>query len=109
MGLPSSSSRRSRAAVRACSPTAGPASGSHGRRDHQMGFDFSYTQEQEEIRKLAHEFAVNEMRPVAAGYDEREETPWAVMRKAHDLGLDAASGFPEEYGGGGIDMMSSLI
>jgi acyl-CoA dehydrogenase len=74
-----------------------------------MGFDFSFTQEQEEIRKLAHEFAVNEMRPVAADYDEKEETPWAVMQKAHDLGLDAASGFPEEYGGGGIDLMSSLI
>jgi acyl-CoA dehydrogenase len=74
-----------------------------------MGFDFSFTQEQEEIRKLAHEFAVNEMRPVAADYDEKEETPWAVMQKAHDLGLDAASGFPEEYGGGGIDLLSSLI
>ncbi len=74
-----------------------------------MGFDFSFTQEQEEIRKLAHEFAVNEMRPVAAEYDEKEETPWAVMQKAHDLGLDAASGFPEQYGGGGIDLMSSLI
>jgi len=74
-----------------------------------MAFDFSFTQEQEEIRKLAHEFAVNEMRPVAADYDEKEETPWAVMQKAHDLGLDAASGFPEEYGGGGIDLMSSLI
>jgi acyl-CoA dehydrogenase len=74
-----------------------------------MGFDFSFTPEQEEIRKLAHEFAVNEMRPVAADYDEKEETPWAVMQKAHDLGLDAASGFPEEYGGGGIDLMTSLI
>ena len=74
-----------------------------------MGFDFSYTQEQEEIRKLAHEFAVNEMRPVAAEYDEKEETPWAVMQKAHDLGLDAASGFPEEYGGGGLDLMTSMI
>jgi acyl-CoA dehydrogenase len=74
-----------------------------------MGFEFSYTQEQEEIRKLAHEFAVNEMRPVAADYDEKEETPWAVMQKAHDLGLDAASGFPEEYGGGGIDLMTTLI
>jgi alkylation response protein AidB-like acyl-CoA dehydrogenase len=74
-----------------------------------MGFDFSLTQEQEEIRRLALEFAVNEMRPVAPEYDEKEETPWAVMQKAHDLGLDAASGFPEAYGGGGIDLMTSLI
>ena len=106
---PPSRSRRSRAAASASSPTAGPASGSHARGDKHMGFDFSLTQEQEEIRKLAHEFAVNEMRPVAADYDEKEETPWAVMQKAHDLGLDAASGFPEQYGGGGLDLMSSLI
>src|ERR1035437_5141370 len=74
-----------------------------------MGLDFSLTTEQEEIRRLAHEFAVNEMRPVAPHYDETEETPWDVMQKAHDLGLDAASGFPEEYGGGGIDLISELI
>ncbi len=74
-----------------------------------MGLDFSLTTEQEEIRRLAYEFAVNEMRPVAPHYDETEETPWDVMQKAHDLGLDAASGFPEEYGGGGIDLISELI
>jgi alkylation response protein AidB-like acyl-CoA dehydrogenase len=74
-----------------------------------MGLDFGLTTEQEEIRKLAHEFAVNEMRPVAAQYDETEETPWDVMQKAHDLGLDAASGFPEEYGGGGVDLISELV
>jgi alkylation response protein AidB-like acyl-CoA dehydrogenase len=74
-----------------------------------MGLDFSLTQEQEEIRDLAHEFAEKEMRPVADRYDEAEETPWEVMRKAHELGLDPAGGFPEEYGGNGIDLLTSLI
>ncbi|MBV9099418.1 MAG: acyl-CoA dehydrogenase family protein [Candidatus Dormibacteraeota bacterium] len=74
-----------------------------------MPLDFSLTPEQEEIRNLAHEFAEKEMRPVADHYDEHEETPWDVMRKAHDLGLDPASGFPEEYGGGGVDLVTSLI
>jgi alkylation response protein AidB-like acyl-CoA dehydrogenase len=74
-----------------------------------MSLDFSLTREQEEIRDLAHEFAEKEMRPVADHYDELEETPWEVMRKAHDLGLDAATGFPEEYGGNGIDLLTSLI
>ena len=64
-----------------------------------MPLDFSLTTEQEEIRRLAHEFAVNEMRPLAAHYDEQEETPWEVMRKAHELGLDSVSAFPERYGG----------
>jgi acyl-CoA dehydrogenase len=71
--------------------------------------DFSLTTEQEEIRRLAHEFAVNEMRPRAAHYDEHEETPWEVMRQAHQLGLDSVSAFPERYGGGGLDAVSQLI
>ena len=74
-----------------------------------MGLDFSLTREQEEIRALAHEFAEKEMRPVAERYDESEETPWDVMRKAHALGLDATASFPEQYGGGGIDLVTNLI
>src|SRR5450755_2794801 len=74
-----------------------------------MGIDFSLTREQEEIRDLAHEFAEKEMRPVAERYDEAEETPWDVMRKAHALGLDATASFPEQYGGGGIDLVTNLI
>jgi alkylation response protein AidB-like acyl-CoA dehydrogenase len=74
-----------------------------------MGLDFSLTREQEEIRDLAHEFAEKEMRPVAERYDEHEETPWEVMRNAHALGLDATASFPEQYGGGGIDLVTNLI
>ena len=74
-----------------------------------MALDFSLSREQEEIRDLAHEFAEKEMRPVAERYDETEETPWEVMRKAHALGLDATASFPEEYGGGGIDLLTNLV
>ncbi|TMB91580.1 MAG: acyl-CoA dehydrogenase [Chloroflexi bacterium] len=74
-----------------------------------MALDFTLTQEQEEIRELAHEFAEKEMRPVADYYDEHEETPWEVMRKAHALGLGPASGIPEDYGGGGADLLTQLI
>src|SRR6202790_2107149 len=74
-----------------------------------MGLDFSLSREQEEIRNLAHEFAEKEMRPVAERYDENEETPWEVMRKAHALGLDATASFPEQYGGGGIDLITNLV
>src|SRR6202171_3019636 len=74
-----------------------------------MGLDFSLTREQEEIRNLAHQVAEREMRPVAERYDENEETPWEVMRKAHALGLDATASFPEQYGGGGIDLITNLV
>jgi acyl-CoA dehydrogenase len=71
--------------------------------------DFSLTPEQEGVRRLAHQFAVKEMRPRAAHYGEHEETPWEVMHKAHELGLDDDAAFPGEYGGGGVDFITELI
>jgi alkylation response protein AidB-like acyl-CoA dehydrogenase len=49
--------------------------------------DFSLTEEQQEIQKWAHEFAEREIRPVAAEYDESEEFPWPVLKKAAEAGL----------------------
>ena len=49
--------------------------------------DFSLTEEQIELKKWAHEFAEKEIRPVAAEYDESEEFPWPVLKKAADAGL----------------------
>jgi acyl-CoA dehydrogenase len=64
-------------------------------------------------RKLvahAREFAERELRPVAAYYDETEEFPWDVLRKAAEAGLTCYD-LPEEYGGGGVDsvLTSCLI
>jgi len=74
-----------------------------------MPLDFSISKEQEEIRQLAHEFAEKEIRPNADYFDEHEETPWDIMRKAHDLGIGANAAFPTQYGGGGVDFVSELI
>ena len=49
--------------------------------------DFSLTEEQLELQKWAHEFAEREIRPAAAEYDESEEFPWPVLKKAADAGL----------------------
>ena len=49
--------------------------------------DFSLTEEQIELQKWAHEFAEREIRPVAAEYDESEEFPWPVLKKAAEAGL----------------------
>ena len=49
--------------------------------------DFSLSEEQLEIKKWAHEFAEKEIRPVAAEYDESEEFPWPVIKKAAEAGL----------------------
>lgn len=49
--------------------------------------DFALSEEQLELQKWAHEFAVKEIRPVAAEYDESEEFPWPVLKKAAEAGL----------------------
>jgi acyl-CoA dehydrogenase len=62
--------------------------------------DFNLTAEQQALRELAHEFAQNEIRPVAPAHDRTGEFPWEVIRKAHNIGLMNLT-VPEEYGGGG--------
>ncbi len=70
---------------------------------------FSLTEEQQRFKELAHEFAEKEIRPVAAQYDESEEYPWPVVKKAAELGL-ISYGFPEEYGGAGeMSMVTGCI
>ncbi len=64
-----------------------------------IGFDL--TEEQQRLKEMAHEFAEKEMRPVAAHYDETEEFPWPVLKKASEVGL-LAYAIPEEFGGAGI-------
>jgi acyl-CoA dehydrogenase len=49
--------------------------------------DFLLTEDQIELQKWAREFAEKEIRPVAAHYDEAEEFPWPVLKKAAEAGL----------------------
>lgn len=62
---------------------------------------FELTDEQREMRDLAHRFAEKEIRPLAAEYDEREEVPWDIVRKAAQAGF-LSYFLPEKYGGGGV-------
>jgi alkylation response protein AidB-like acyl-CoA dehydrogenase len=74
-----------------------------------MPLDFTITREQQEIQQLAHQFAEKEIRPVAAQYDETEEFPWPVLKKAHEVGLTPVAVMPEAYGGGGLDVISNML
>jgi alkylation response protein AidB-like acyl-CoA dehydrogenase len=51
--------------------------------------DFTLPEEHIELQKWAHEFAEKEIRPVAPDYDESEEFPWDVLKKAAQTGLYA--------------------
>jgi len=63
---------------------------------------FELTEEQEQMRQLARRFAKEEIRPVAAEYDESEQTPWPVLAKAANVGLTSYQ-YPEKYGGEGVE------
>jgi acyl-CoA dehydrogenase len=55
----------------------------------------------EKLVTIARRFAREELRPVALQYDESEEFPATLVRKAAELGLTCYD-LPAEYGGGGI-------
>ena len=74
-----------------------------------MGLDFTLTEEQVAIQQLAHDFALHEIRPRAAHFDETEEFPYEIVTRAHKLGLSPAAFIPEEYGGGGLDNLTQLV
>jgi len=71
--------------------------------------DFELTKEQELIRKIAREFALNEFsKELAKKVDEKGEFPWDLYKKAAQLRILRPS-ISEEYGGGGFGMMEEVI
>ncbi|MDX6662958.1 MAG: acyl-CoA dehydrogenase [Solirubrobacterales bacterium] len=51
------------------------------------GPNFELNQDQKDIREWVHGFAESVVRPAAAEWDEREETPWPVIQEAAKIGL----------------------
>jgi alkylation response protein AidB-like acyl-CoA dehydrogenase len=51
--------------------------------------DFGLNEEERMVQQLAHEFAVKEIRPHAAEFEEHEDIPRDIMLKANTLGLSA--------------------
>ena len=49
--------------------------------------DLTLTDEQKDLRELAHNFAEKEIRSVAWEYDEHHTFPSDVIKKAHEIGL----------------------
>ncbi|HEV3123136.1 MAG TPA: acyl-CoA dehydrogenase family protein, partial [Candidatus Dormibacteraeota bacterium] len=48
---------------------------------------FGLGPDQVAIRDWVHDFAANVVRPAAAEWDEREETPWPILQEAAKIGL----------------------
>jgi len=61
----------------------------------------------DELLATAHAFARDELRPVALAYDESEEYPHELVRRAAELGLTCFD-LPAVYGGGGVDRLEDV-
>ena len=74
--------------------------------------DFTLTDTQKAIQKMARDFAVQEIEPVAAERDRlvnwEERMPWDLVEKASALGLRQLP-YPEKYGGAGADVLTCCI
>ena len=70
--------------------------------------DFSLTEEQLAIQKLARDFAQREIVPVAAEYDRSGDYPDEIVRKAFKADL-VYGVIPEAYGGSGLDALDQLV
>lgn len=70
--------------------------------------DLSLSDEQRELRELAHGFAEERIRPVAWDCDRSGEWPADVVAGAWELGLVNAS-VPREYGGPGLDAIDECL
>ena len=75
---------------------------------HSPAVNFDLSDEQQNIRRLVRDFAVNEVKPVAEELDRTKSFPYEIVRKLGELGLMGIP-YPEEYGGGGADTLSYAI
>ncbi|MEV6563729.1 acyl-CoA dehydrogenase family protein [Streptomyces kronopolitis] len=60
-------------------------------------FTMELNDEQKEVRDWIHGFAADVMRPAAAEWDEREETPWPVIQEAAKIGLYSLDFYAQQF------------
>ena len=70
--------------------------------------NFQLTREQQLVQQMVREFAVNEVKPIAAEIDETERFPMENVEKMAKLGMMGIP-FSKEYGGANGDVLSYII
>jgi short-chain 2-methylacyl-CoA dehydrogenase len=70
--------------------------------------NFDLTEEQELVRSTVRDFAEEKVAPVAEELDREHRFPYELVAELAELGLMGMP-IPEEYGGGGSDMLSYAI
>ena len=70
--------------------------------------DFTFTEEQQHLRRSVREFAEGEIAPHVMEWDEASHFPSEIMPKLAEMGLLGII-FPEEYGGAGLGYIEYVI
>lgn len=73
-----------------------------------MGFDFTFSADQEAFRSAVRAFLQKEVQPIVAAMDEREEFPTATVAKMKAEGYFGVP-IPEEFGGLGLGKVGYCI
>ena len=72
------------------------------------GQGFTLSDEHKMIQKAARDFAENEIKPIAAEFDESGEFPLETIKKMGEMGFMGIE-VPEEYGGAGMDTLAYVL
>ena len=60
-------------------------------------FTLELNDDQQSVRAWIHGFAADVMRPAAAEWDEREETPWPIIQEAAKIGLYSLDFYAQQF------------
>ncbi|MCJ7700870.1 MAG: acyl-CoA dehydrogenase [Anaerolineales bacterium] len=72
------------------------------------GPSFELTEEHKMIRQAARDFALKEIAPIAAKFDETGDFPSETIKKMGEMGFMGIE-VPEEYGGAGMDTLAYVL
>ena len=70
--------------------------------------EFSYSREQELVKKMLRDFAETEIQPITDEIDENASYPYETIAKLGKLGIMGMP-FPPEYGGAGSDYLTHIM
>ncbi|WP_086827157.1 acyl-CoA dehydrogenase family protein [Streptomyces sp. NRRL B-24572] len=60
-------------------------------------FTLELNEDQKQVRDWLHGFAADVMRPAAAEWDEREETPWPIIQEAAKIGIYSLDFYAQQF------------
>ena len=69
--------------------------------------NFHFSQEEQDILSMLHDFCEKDVGPIAAEIDEQERFPKETLTKLQEMGMMGVA-YPEEYGGAGLSYVNYI-